>query len=117
MHFKITRRLDDFLMFRILRSKLSCLPSSENVMKRCSVLALLLIMIFSRTWQTNEIYRKPPGFRITLSEKDAGHSIQIWEQIHDVVIFVNMAFDPSAYVLTAANKPMDILYSIQRYFT
>ncbi len=46
IHFKITRRVDGFLKIKILRGKLSCHLSSENVAKRCCVLALLLIMIF-----------------------------------------------------------------------
>ncbi len=116
MHFKITRRLDYFIIIRILRVELSCQLSSENVAKSCSVLALLLVMIFFKDLADQRNLQEAAWFRITLSEKDADHSIQIWEQIHDLVIFVNTAFDRSAYILSVANKPRELLNSIQIYF-
>ncbi len=56
-----------------------------------------------------------PDLRISLSEKDAGKSLQKCEQINDLGITVKAAFNPSANVLAAANKARRMLYFIKDY--
>ncbi len=58
----------------------------------------------------------PHDLRLNLSDYTEGESLQKCEKISDLGIIMNSAFNPSANVLTAANKANGMLYFMKRSF-